>query len=117
VGLRCLIVDDNEGFLASARRLLESQGLQVVGLASSGADAVRLAAELRPDVALVDIELGDESGTDVARMLASAQPGVRVILISTYPKDELAELIADSPGAGFLSKSKLGGPAIRALLA
>jgi DNA-binding NarL/FixJ family response regulator len=117
VALRCLIVDDNEAFLASARRLLESQGLQVVGLASSGVEAIRLAAELRPDVALVDVELGDENGTDVARMLATTQPGVRVILISTYPEDELVDLIADSPGAGFLSKSKLGAPAIRALLA
>jgi DNA-binding NarL/FixJ family response regulator len=114
--IRCLVVDDNETFLASAKHLLESQGLLVVGTASSGEEVVRLAAELLADVALVDVELDGESGFDVARLLAGAQPPIRVILISAYPEDELVDLIAASPAAGFLAKSKLGATAVRALL-
>jgi DNA-binding NarL/FixJ family response regulator len=115
--IRCLVVDDNEAFLASAKRLLELQGLQVVGAVSTGAEAARVALELLANVALVDVDLDDESGFDVARLLTSAQPPVKVILISAYPEDELADLVAASPAAGFIAKSKLGAAAIRALLA
>jgi DNA-binding NarL/FixJ family response regulator len=68
--LRCLIVDDNPGFLAAARDLLECQGVSVVGVASTSAEARRRSRELRPDVTLVDIDLGGESGFDVVRALA-----------------------------------------------
>jgi DNA-binding NarL/FixJ family response regulator len=115
VALRCLIVDDSEAFLASASRLLSAQGVEVVGRASSGAEAVRLAQELEPDVALVDVQLGDEDGLAVARRLA-ATPLTRVILISSHSREELGELIADSPAAGFLPKSALGADAIAKLL-
>jgi len=65
--LQCVIVDDNEPFLKVARRVLERQGMAVVGVAANGAEALRQARELRPDVALVDISLGAESGFDVGR--------------------------------------------------
>ena len=68
--LRCLLVDDNEAFLEAASVLLEREGLTVVGVASSIAEALRQARALRPDVILVDIGLGDESGFDLARLLA-----------------------------------------------
>ncbi len=116
MALRCLIVDDSEAFLASASRLLSAQGVEVVGRASSGAEAVRLAQELDPDVALVDVQLGGEDGLGVARRLAATTPSKRVILISSHSKDELAELIADSPAAGFLAKSALAADAIAKLL-
>ena len=70
--MRCVIVDDNLGFLHAARLLLEQEGLQVVGVATSGDEALRAVTELRPDVTLVDIDLGGESGFDVARRLAVA---------------------------------------------
>jgi DNA-binding NarL/FixJ family response regulator len=69
VALRCVIVDDNPGFIQAARTLLEKEGAQIVGTASTGADAVRCAIDLHPDVTLVDIGLGAESGFDVARTL------------------------------------------------
>jgi two-component system nitrate/nitrite response regulator NarL len=116
VALRCLIVDDSEEFLASADRLLSSQGVEVVGLASSGSAAMRLAETLQPDVALVDIQLGDEDGLEVARQLSANARPTRVVLISTHPEDDLAELIADSPAVGFLSKSALNAVAITELL-
>jgi DNA-binding NarL/FixJ family response regulator len=115
--LRCLIVDDSHWFLCAARHLLESQGIAVVGLASNSAEALRGAAELRPDVTLVDIDLGGESGLDLARELR-LQAGHRttVILISTRAEQDYAELIAASPAAGFLSKTAISASAIQELL-
>jgi DNA-binding NarL/FixJ family response regulator len=118
MAVRSLIVDDNAHFLASARDVLEREGIAVVGVASSGAEAARLVDELRPDVTLVDIELGEESGFDVARRLAEAgaPQQATVVLISTYPETDFADLIATSPAAGFIAKSELSGRAIEALL-
>jgi DNA-binding NarL/FixJ family response regulator len=114
--LRCLLVDDNEQFLASATRLLESQGLEVVGGASTGAEALRLAEELAPEIALVDVQLGEEDGFGLARRLTAVSRPPRVVLISTHAEDELEDLIAESPAVGFLPKSALSATAILALL-
>jgi two-component system nitrate/nitrite response regulator NarL len=108
VGLSCLIVDDSEEFLASASRLLESQGIRVVGVASAGAEAMRLAKSLAPDVALIDIELGDEDGIDLAERLAKTDPARTVILISSHEQDDVAELLLTSCAAGFIPKNSLG---------
>jgi DNA-binding NarL/FixJ family response regulator len=116
VPLRCLIVDDSESFLASASRRLAGQGVEVVGRASSGAEALQLARKLEPDVALVDVQLGREDGFEVTRRLAATAPVTPVILISSHSKDELAELVRDSPAAGFLPKASLGADAIAELL-
>jgi CheY-like chemotaxis protein len=116
VALRCLIVDDNEEFLASASRLLESQGLEIVGLASSGQEALRLAEALRPEVALVDVQLGEEDGLEVTRQLSADGRPIAIVLISTHSRDDLAELIADSPAVGFLPKTALSAAAIGALV-
>jgi DNA-binding NarL/FixJ family response regulator len=113
--LRSIIVDDNAQFLGAARDLLERQGVDVVGVASSGAEAVRLAGDLRPDVTLVDIDLGTESGFDVARDLVETV-GARVILISTYAERDFTDLIAASPALGFVSKSDLSASAIQEAL-
>jgi DNA-binding NarL/FixJ family response regulator len=117
--MRCLIVDDSHDFLRAARRLLERQGISVVGVASTGAQACRTCRELRPDVVLIDINLGEESGFEVARKLAgpdgAQQP--RLILISTSCGDDYADMIADSPAVSFLPKASLSGAAIRGILA
>ena len=116
--LRCLIVDDSPEFLAAARRLLEQEGIAVVGTASSGDDAVDRAGELRPDVTLVDIDLGRESGFAVARRLAEhdeARAG-RLILISTHAEDEFVEFIEASPAIGFISKATLSADGIERLV-
>jgi DNA-binding NarL/FixJ family response regulator len=97
---------------------LEREGVVVVGVASSGEEAVRRVEELRPDVTLVDIDLGGESGFEVVRRLHE-EVGVapaRLILISTHTLDDYAELIAASPTAGFLPKTALSAGAIRDLL-
>jgi DNA-binding NarL/FixJ family response regulator len=114
VTLRCLIVDDNREFLAAARDLLSRERVEVVGLASSAEEAVRMVAEFRPDVALVDVYLGADNGFDLARRLAVGTDGFRpaVILISTYAERDLADLIAASPAAGFVAKSDLSRAAV-----
>jgi two-component system, NarL family, nitrate/nitrite response regulator NarL len=116
VALRCLLVDDSEEFLASASRLLEAQGLEIVGRASSGQEAVRLADALRADVALVDVQLGDEDGLEVAWQLTADGRPIAVVLISSHPQDDIAELIADSPAVGFLPKTALSAGAIARLV-
>jgi DNA-binding NarL/FixJ family response regulator len=113
--LRCVIVDDSDAFVAAARSLLERQGMTVLGTTATGADAVRLAAELRPDLMLVDIDLGAESGFDVARLLAGAA-APPVILISTYAEEDYADLIAGSPVVGFIPKATLSAAAVARML-
>ena len=93
--LRLLIVDDNAPFLEAATRALDADGLHVVGVASTTAEALVRERELRPDVVLVDLYLGDESGAELARLLADRAQGgpTRVILISTYPPQDLVDLV------------------------
>jgi two-component system, NarL family, nitrate/nitrite response regulator NarL len=119
MAIRCLIVDDSPRFAQAATELLMDEGVDVVGWAASGDEAVGLARELRPDLALVDIELGAESGLEVAGRVCAADDGAlvpAVILISTHAREEFAELIALSPALGFLAKSDLSADAITALL-
>lgn len=117
--LRCLIVDDNAGFLRSARQLLEFEGLRVVAVASTGDDALRQAEALAPDVVLVDIDLGGESGFDVVGRLDGRFGPSRsdVILISTHAEDDFADLIAACGVAGFIPKSHITAGSIHRLLA
>lgn len=113
MAMRCLVVDDSARFLESARLLLERQGMQV-DVASTGAEAARQVEQVHPDVVLLDIDLGAESGFDVARRLHGED--LRIILVSTHAERDFEELIAASPALGFLSKSSLSADAIRDLL-
>jgi DNA-binding NarL/FixJ family response regulator len=115
--MRLLIVDDNAHFLQAATHLLEREGMTVVAVASTSAEALRYAGELEPDVTLVDVDLGDESGLDLARQLAAAGSGSPVILISANAELDLVDLIDASPAIGFVSKSDLSGRAIAEVLA
>jgi DNA-binding NarL/FixJ family response regulator len=116
--LRCLIVDDSDAFLETASSLLEREGMAVVGVASNTAEALQQARALQPDVILVDIGLGDESGFDLAPLLARDSQGgsAQVILISTRDEADYTELIAESPAAGFLAKSQLSARGIGRIL-
>jgi two-component system, NarL family, nitrate/nitrite response regulator NarL len=115
--LQSVIIDDYQPFLKVARAKLERQGMAVVGVATNGAEALRQARKLSPDVALVDISLGVENGFDIAREIS---PYVgSVILISSddrYEDDHYAELIAGSAAVGFLSKAALSADVISRLV-
>jgi DNA-binding NarL/FixJ family response regulator len=120
IPLRCLIVDDNTSFREEMHGLLVDQGLDVVGGAGSAAEGLRQLAELRPDVALIDIDLGDESGLELARQLRETSgqaAALHVILISTHDETEYADLIQASPAIGFLAKSNVSAASIRRMLA
>jgi two-component system, NarL family, nitrate/nitrite response regulator NarL len=118
MAFRVLIVDDNRLFLETARVLLDRQGLPVVGVALTKAEALSQAEKLQPDLVLVDIMLGQESGFELARDLVEqdCDGGTTVIMISTHAEADFAELIAESPARGFLAKSELSAEAIRRIL-
>jgi DNA-binding NarL/FixJ family response regulator len=113
-----LLVDDSDAFLEAATALLEREGVTVAGVASTTAEALRQVQALRPDVILIDIGLGDESGFDLARRLARGgqDGGAIVIMISMSAEADYAELIAESPAAGFLPKSELSALGIGRIL-
>jgi CheY-like chemotaxis protein len=114
--LRCVIVDDDKAFLHVARAVLERDGVAVAGVAHTCAEAVERAEALRPDVLLIDIRLGEESGFDVARQLAGDGQAATLIMISTHAREDYADLIAESPAAGFVAKADLSAAAIRRIL-
>lgn len=113
---RLIIVDNNAHFLAAARDLLEQQGADVLAVTSTGDDAARLVDELQPDCVLVDLDLGPDSGLDLAHRL-TGEHGVRVVLISAYSESDFADLVAESPALGFISKDELSADRVTALVA
>jgi DNA-binding NarL/FixJ family response regulator len=113
---RCVIVDDDSGFIDVARALLEREGVTVVGRAGSCAEAVDRATVLRPDVVLIDIRLSDESGFDAARQLAAEGQPAALIMISSDREADYADLIDESPAVGFLAKTDISAAAIHRLL-
>ena len=116
--LTCLVVDDSPEFLEAAGQLLAYDGVTVVGVAQTSDEAVNEALTRQPDLALVDVDLGAQSGFDVARRLADLPDGgPSVILISAESGSELAELVDTSGALGFVSKTDLSGDAIRRILA
>jgi response regulator of citrate/malate metabolism len=116
---RCLIVDDSAVFLETAARMLTYDGFSGIRTASTIAEALRCVAEYRPDVTLVDVYLGDESGFDLVEQLDRAGWCSRsaVILISTHDAEEFADLVAASAAVGFLAKMQLSPSAIHDLIA
>jgi len=118
VALRVVIVDDNAGFLAVSRAILYGPELSVVGEAATAAEAVQRTQELQPDLVLLDIDLGEESGFDVARQLAgspgSAPP--HMIFISAHPPEDFAGIVRESPAIGFIAKAKLSPAAVTDVL-
>jgi two-component system, NarL family, nitrate/nitrite response regulator NarL len=118
VALRCLIVDDSERFLDVARSSLDRDGIEVVGTATTSATALEQAGKLRPDVVLVDLGLGSESGLDLARQLVEDYPYLesRVVIVSTQAEEDVADLVRTSAAVGFISKRALSSTTVRRLL-
>ena len=111
-----LIVDDHAGFRASARRLLEAGGYSVIAEAADGSAGVSAAAESRPDLALVDVQLPDFDGFEVARRLHEAGETPEIVLISSRERADFGSLVETSGALGFVSKADLSPAALEALL-
>jgi DNA-binding NarL/FixJ family response regulator len=116
--LRCVIVDDSLSVLRAASRLLAREGIDVVSVAATAAEARSVVRQLSPDVVLIDIALGPDSGFALARELSGApgEASTRCILMSTHDEADYAPLIAESPALGFIAKADLSAQAVRRLL-
>jgi DNA-binding NarL/FixJ family response regulator len=115
-GLRVLIVDDHPSFRTCARSLLESEGFEVVGEAVDGVSAVTLAAQLEPEIVLLDIQLPGADGFAVAEQLLAAHPQLQIVLVSSRERSSYGPLIEQSGARGFLSKGDVSGVALERLL-
>jgi CheY-like chemotaxis protein len=110
-----LIVDDYDGFRASARMMLEMAGFTVAE-AASGAEAMAATRIIRPRLVLLDIQLPDADGFEIARQLASQEDGPVIVLTSTREASDYGGQVAASPAAGFLPKDELSGAAMHRFL-
>jgi len=118
VTLRVVLVDDSESFLGSARALLESEGVDVVGVATTPAEALERVRDLRPDAVVVDLNLGSASGLDLVGPLgAEGDPAPAVVLVSSIAREDLAELAGGARVRGLLTKSDLSAAALESIVA
>jgi DNA-binding NarL/FixJ family response regulator len=112
-----VIVDDHPGFRASARMLLDAEGYEVVGEAATGEAGLTVVAELDPDVVLLDIQLPDTDGFQVATRLAAAGTRGAIVLVSSRAREDLRALVEGSAARGFIPKSELSGDTLEAVIA
>jgi DNA-binding NarL/FixJ family response regulator len=111
MGKTVLIVDDHAGFRSSARRLLEAEGYEVVGEAADGESAITAARELGPDLMLLDVQLPDISGLDVASRLSAEQSAPGIVLVSSREASDFGSALPCNGARGFLTKAELSGEA------
>jgi len=111
-----LIVDDHPGFRASARRMLEASGYAVVGEAADGEAAIAAAGSLAPDLVLLDVQLPDIDGFEVAARLRGLDRAPEVVLTSSRDRADFGDAVAESPARGFIAKSELSGQALAELV-
>ena len=110
-----VIVDDDPRFRGIARRLLESEGLEVIGEAADGREALVVAGELEPDVVLLDVQLPDMNGIEVAAQLAAGGDRPAVVLTSTRDESDFGPELQQSGARGFVPKGELSAERITSL--
>ena len=116
--MRIVIVDDHTSFRASARALLEAEGFDIVGEAGDGASALATIADLRPEGVLLDVQLPDIDGFEVARLLLEANgQAPAIVMTSSRDVTEFGSLVAECGARGFIPKADLSGEAFAALVA
>src|SRR5262245_38244945 len=113
---RVLVVDDHPGFRRCARAFLTAEGFEVAGEAGDGASAVSLAAELEPDLVVLDVQLPDIDGFEVASRVLAHDPDLAIVLVSSRSAGEYGPLIERSGARGFLSKHELSAARIQELI-
>jgi DNA-binding NarL/FixJ family response regulator len=112
-----LIVDDHAGFRLSARRILEADGYEIVGEAEDGRSAIDTARRLKPDIVLLDVNLPDIDGFEVAREIAKEPGAPAIVLTSSHDREDFGDSLPASRAAGFVPKDELCGAAVAALVA
>jgi DNA-binding NarL/FixJ family response regulator len=112
-----LIVDDHAGFRLSARRILEVDGYEIVGEAEDGRSAIEAARRLEPDIVLLDVNLPDLDGFEVARQIAKEPGAPAIVLTSSHDREDFGDSLPSSRAAGFVPKDELCGAAVAALIA
>jgi DNA-binding NarL/FixJ family response regulator len=110
-----VIVDDDPRFRGIARRLLESEGFDVIGEAADGREALAVAQELEPDVVLLDVQLPDIDGIEVATRLSSAGDGPAIVLTSTRDESDFGPRVEQSGARGFVPKGEISAERITSL--
>ncbi len=113
---RVLVVDDHPSFRRCARTLLTAEGFEVVGEAEDGTTALALAAELEPELVLLDVQLPDVDGFEVTSRLLARDPELKVVLVSSRERTAYGEVVATCGACGFISKGDLSGSALERLL-
>ena len=104
-----LIVDDNAQFRALLREIVAQESdLHVVGEAADGAEAMRLAQELRPDIMLLDLVMPQVNGLEVLRWIKAERPEIKVIIVTVHDEDAYRQAAAASGADAFLLKKTLG---------
>ena len=112
-----LIVDDHASFRSVARKVLEYHGFDVIGEAGDGASALAAVEELHPDAVLLDVQLPDFDGFEVAARLKANGHAPAIVMVSSRDGADFGDLIEQSGARGFIPKHDLSGPALEALLA
>ena len=115
MGSRVLVVDDHASYRSIARRVLAADGFTVVGEASGGIEAIRVSGDLRPDLVLLDVQLPDMDGFEVAVSLARQIGPPAVVLVSSRSRADYGSRIEECGARGFIAKSALSGEAVRRL--
>jgi DNA-binding NarL/FixJ family response regulator len=114
--MKVLIVDDHPSFRSAARLLLEHEGFEVIGEAEDGASGLQATTDLSPDIVLLDINLPDLDGFDVASRICLDQTAPKVVLTSSRDPREFGPLVGRSGARGFVPKGELSAERICALL-
>jgi DNA-binding NarL/FixJ family response regulator len=114
--VQVLIVDDDAGFRATARRLLEEDGYEIVGEAENAAAALALAQKTHPGLVLLDVQLPDLDGFALAERLSALDAGMQIVLTSSRDVNDYARCVEASPARGFVPKAELSGARLAALL-
>lgn len=116
MAVRVLLVDDHPSFRATARLLLESEGFEVVGEAPDGASGLLAARALEPDLVLLDVQLPDIDGFEVAAQLTVGGAGPAVVITSSRDASDFGPLVAASGARGFVPKAELSAAALLSLM-
>jgi DNA-binding NarL/FixJ family response regulator len=116
MAMTVLIVDDHPSFRTTARAILEADGFEVVGEAENGVAGLRRVKELHPDVVLLDVQLPDFDGFEVASRLTVNGSGPLVVMTSSRDASDFGPLVAQSGARGFVPKAELSGAALKAVL-